>query len=152
MMSDAVLQYVRRSVLSWLATIDENGFPNVSPKEIFCSSGDRLLLIANIASPGSMKNILARPRVCVSFVDVFSQKGFKVKGMATVARVGDAAFATFAPPLAELAGQRFPFSSIFVVNVQSVDPIIAPSYRLLPDTQESAQIASALRTYGVQPL
>jgi hypothetical protein len=72
--------------------------------------------------------------------------------MATVARVGDAAFANFAPPLAELSGQRFPFSCIFVIHVQSIDPIIAPSYRLFPDTLESAQIASALRTYGVQPL
>ena len=144
--------YVQRSVLSWLATIDENGFPNVSPKEVFCSSGNHLLLVANIASPGSMKSILARPQVCISFVDVFSQKGFKIKGLATVARAGDTAFATFAPPLAELAGQRFLFSSIFVINVQSVDPIIAPSYRLFPDTLECEQIASALRTYGVQPL
>ena len=151
-MNDAVLQCVQQSVLTWLATIDENGFPNVSPKEIFCASGARLLLIANIASPGSMRNILARPEVCLSFVNIFSQKGFKIKGTATVAQVGDGAFSTFSPPLAELAGQRFPFSSLFVIEVRSVVPIMAPSYLLFPETQESVQIASAMRTYGVQPL
>lgn len=152
MMNDAVLQCVQKSVLCWLATIDENGFPNVSPKEIFCAAGEQRLLIANIASPGSMKNILACPKVCVSFVDVFLQKGFKIKGIASVARAGDAAFARYAAPLQSLAGQRFPFSSLFVLDVQSVEPIVAPSYRLYPDTQESDQIASAMRTYGVRPL
>lgn len=151
-MDEVVLRYVRQSVLCWLATIDEDGFPNVSPKEIFCASGNRSLLIANIASPGSLKNIQAHPMVCVSFVDVFAQKGFKIKGKAMVLRRGDATFAEHASPLLALAGERFPFTSLFAIGVRSVEPIVAPSYRLFPDTQESTQISSAMRTYGVQPL
>jgi predicted pyridoxine 5'-phosphate oxidase superfamily flavin-nucleotide-binding protein len=64
-------------VLCWLATVDEAGRPNVSPKEIFTAHGDDHLLIAHLASPGSVRNLRARPEVCVSFVDVFVQKGFK---------------------------------------------------------------------------
>lgn len=151
-MDEAVLHYVQRSVLCWLATIDENGFPNVSPKEIFCAFGNDSLLIANIASPGSLKNIQLNPAVCVSFVDVFTQKGFKIKGKASAIRQADADFLAFAAPLEQLAGERFPFASLFVIDVQSVEPIIAPSYRLFPDTQETTQIHSAMRRYGVQPL
>ena len=151
-MDDTVLRYVEQSVLSWLATVDEDGYPNVTPKETFCAQGNRTLLIANIASPGSLKNILARPRVCVSFVDVFIQRGFKIKGRASVVRSGNADFATFASPLQALAGERFPFSSLFVVDVQSVEPIVAPSYRMFPDTPELAQVESAMRRYRVQPL
>lgn len=151
-MDATVLRYVEQSVLSWLATIDENGFPNVSPKEIFCTLDSRTLLIANIASPGSLKNILARPRVCVSFVDVFVQKGFKIKGKATAVRQGDSEFSVLAAPLLALAGAKFPFSSLFVVEAHSVEPIVAPSYQLFPEIQESEQIASAMRTYQVQPL
>lgn len=152
MMNDAVLQSLQQSILCWLATVDEDGFPNVSPKEIFCASGNRSLLIANIASPGSLKNIQARPAVCVSFVDVFTQKGFKLKGQAIVLRNGDAGFASCSSPLVALAGARFPFASLFSIDVLSVEPIVAPSYRLFPDTQEAAQIDSAMRAYGVQPL
>ena len=47
------------SVLCWLATVDDHGMPNVSPKEIFCCHGERELLIANIASPQSVRNIKA---------------------------------------------------------------------------------------------
>jgi predicted pyridoxine 5'-phosphate oxidase superfamily flavin-nucleotide-binding protein len=78
MLSSEVLNYASRSVLCWLATVDENGQPNVSPKEIFAVFDSEHLVIANIASPMSVRNIGVNPRVCVSFIDVFVQKGFKV--------------------------------------------------------------------------
>jgi hypothetical protein len=82
MLSPEVLEYATRSVLCWLATADEAGQPNVSPKEIFAVFDSTHVVIANIASPTSVRNVLVNPRVCVSFVDVFVQKGFKVIGTA----------------------------------------------------------------------
>jgi predicted pyridoxine 5'-phosphate oxidase superfamily flavin-nucleotide-binding protein len=70
------------SILCGLATVDADGQPNVSPKEIFAVFDPEHLVIANIASPTSVRNIAVNPRVCVSFVDVFVQKGFKVLGTA----------------------------------------------------------------------
>jgi hypothetical protein len=32
----------------------------------------------------------------------------------------------------------------------AVEPIVAPSYRMYPDTSESQQIEAAMRTYGVR--
>lgn len=151
MIDKAVLQYIKQSVLCWLATIDEDGTPNVSPKEIFCAHDERTLLIANIASPGSRRNIVANRGVCVSFIDIFVQKGYKIKGMATVVKSSDPAFPALAQPLAELAGARFPFVSLFRIDVRSVEPIVAPSYRVFPDIGETDQIEAAMRTYGVQP-
>ncbi len=38
-------------------------------------------------------------------------------------------------------------------NFTKCEPILAPSYRLYPDeTTEQAQVTSAMRAYGVQPL
>ena len=54
----------------------------MSPKEIFAVFDSEHLVIANIASPTSARNIETNSRVCVSFVDVFVQKGFKVTGLA----------------------------------------------------------------------
>ena len=50
-----------------------------------------------------------------------------------------------------MAGPRYPIHSVIVLEVDAVEPIIAPSYQLHPtETTETSQIASALRTYGVQ--
>ena len=73
----------KRSVLCWLATADERGQPNVSPKEVFAVADDEHIVVANIASPGSAKNIRVNGKLCLSLVDVFAQKGVKVIGTAT---------------------------------------------------------------------
>jgi len=82
MLRPEIITSAQKSVLCWLATADAQGQPNVSPKEIFTFYDADHFLIANIASPNSVRNIAANPRVCVSFIDVFVQKGFKVSGVA----------------------------------------------------------------------
>lgn len=142
---------IEQSVLCWLATSGSNGQPSVSPKEIFTSQGDQALLIANIASPGSVRNIRENPRVCVSVLDIFTQRGAQIFGTAKVITKSDEKFGALAEPLIELAGPDYPFSSLFHVTVKSCKQIIAPRYRLFPDTTEQQQIESAMRTYGVRP-
>ena len=99
MMSDEVREYVERSVLCWLATCDADGQPNVSPKEMFAALDADRLVIANIQSPRSVRNLRANPRVCVSFVDVFRQRGYKVLGTAANVLKSDDRFESLAAPL-----------------------------------------------------
>jgi hypothetical protein len=52
-----------------------------------------------------------------------------------------------------LLGPRFPLHAVLLMDVDVVQPIIAPSYRLLPaTTTEAGQIAGAMHaTAVVQP-
>jgi len=152
MFSPEVQNSAERSVLCWLATVDGNGQPNVSPKEIFAIFDAEHLVIANIASPTSVRNIEINPLVCVSFIDVFVQKGFKVAGTARNVPRQDAEFSRWAAPLEAKAGPRFPIHSVLVVRATAIDAILAPSYRLYAaETTEQSQVVSAMRAYGVQP-
>jgi hypothetical protein len=148
--TDAVRSAADRAVLCWLATADAAGQPNVTPKELFAAFDERHLVIANIASPGSAANLAANPRVCVSFVDVFVQKGFKIVGTASDVPPDDPAFEGWVAPLREMAGDRYPIRSVFVVRVTDVEAIVAPSYWLFPnEATEASQERAALRAYGV---
>lgn len=151
MLTPDARQAIDKSVLCWLATSDSTGQPSVSPKEIFISHGDNALLIANIASPGSMKNVRMNPSVCVSMIDIFTQRGAQFFGTCEIITKSDDRFAALAEPLLTVAGPDFPFSSIFHITINSYKEIVAPRYRLLPETTEQEQIESAMRTYGVQP-
>ncbi|WP_240635969.1 pyridoxamine 5'-phosphate oxidase family protein [Caldimonas tepidiphila] len=145
-----VREFANRSVLCWLATADGNGQPNVTPKEVFAIVDDDHLVIANISSPVSAKNIGVNPKVCASFIDVFVQKGFKVVGTASNVRPSAHDYSKWAAPLQAMVGDRFPIHSVFAIKADSVEKIVAPSYRLYPaETTEETQIQSALRTYGV---
>ena len=151
-LTDAVRASAQGSVLCWLATVDAEGQPNVSPKEVWAIADDQHVVVAHIASPVSARNIAQQPQVCLSFVDVFVQKGFKLKGTAQVVRADDPAFARWAQPLLAMVGERFVIQSVLVIRVTAVAPIVAPSYRFYADeTTEQAQVAAAMRTYGVQP-
>lgn len=151
MFSNEVLESASRSVLCWLATVDETGQPNVSPKEIFAVFDSQHIVVANIASPTSVRNIEINSCVCISFVDIFVQKGFKVMGTARNVRRTESEFAKWSIPLEPMAGPKFPIHSVLVIQAVSVEPILAPSYRLYAtETTEKSQIASAMQAYGVQ--
>jgi predicted pyridoxine 5'-phosphate oxidase superfamily flavin-nucleotide-binding protein len=152
MLSLEIQDSAARSVLCWLATADALGQPNVSPKKVFAVFDSTHIVIANIASPKSARNIELNSRVCVAFVDIFVQKGYKVNGNARSLRRKDDGFSVWAAPLVVKAGPRFPIQSVIVVRASLVEPILAPSYLLHPnETTEQSQVASAMRTYGVRP-
>ena len=146
-----LIEMARRSVLCWLATSDENDQPNLSPKEVFSFVDGDYIVVANIASPGSARNIQINAKVCLNFVDVFTQKGFKVYGVARDVKTSDTEFSRWVEPLRSMVGDRFDIQSVFVVYAVAVEPIIAPSYRFYPhETTEESQILSALRSYGAR--
>ena len=149
MLDETIIQYINQSVLCWLATSDKDNFPNVSPKEMFTFKGNDTLIIANIASPNSINNILENTNVCVSFVDVFVQKGIKIKGLAKIIYKNEADFDLKVKPLIELYSDKFPISAVIEIKVQKVESIQAPSYFLFPEITEEQQIESAIKTYKV---
>jgi predicted pyridoxine 5'-phosphate oxidase superfamily flavin-nucleotide-binding protein len=152
-LSTAVRESARSSVLCWLATVDADGQPNVSPKEVWTIADEQHVVVAHIASPVTARNIRQQPQVCMSFVDVWVQKGFKLLGTAHEVCADDPAFAAWAAPLLAMVGQRFVIHSVLVIRVTSVAAIVAPSYRFFPDeTSEASQIEAAMHTYGVRPM
>ena len=117
-------EMAERSVLCWLATADDRGQPNVSPKEVFAVVDDEHIVVANIASPGSAKNIHINSKVCLSFIDVFAQKGFKVYGVASDVKQAQTEYFRWVEPLRRMAGVRLPIHSVFMVRGE---PIILPA-------------------------
>lgn len=144
-----IKQSIERSVLCWVATVSPDGMPNVSPKEVFTYFGENEILFANIASPQTVKNIRTHPAVCVSFIDILVQKGFQVKGKAEILRAGSPAFQERESVLLAMTEGKFPFSSLTKIVIEKVKPIIAPRYRLYPETTEAEQVESAKRAYGL---
>lgn len=152
MITDEVRRYIKASVLCWLATSNKLNEPNVSPKEMFTSVGDNIILIAHLASPNSVQNILENPKVCVSFVDIFVQKGYKIKGNASLIYRDYAAFAEKVKPLTDLFTDKFPIRAVIEIQVTSVQLIQAPSYFFVEGTTEHSQVNAAMKTYGVRPV
>lgn len=140
---------IDKSVLCWLATVSHENIPNVSPKEIFTYYQTHTIILANIASPQTVRNIKQNENVCVSFIDILVQKGFQIKGTAKIVKKSDAEFPDMEHVLTKMTEGKFPFTTITKILVESVKPILAPSYMFYPETTEKEQIESAKKTYGL---
>ena len=144
-----IKESIKKNVLSWLATVSNEMVPNVSPKEIFNHFGTDKIIVANIASPQTVRNIKQNENVCISFVDILVQKGFQVKGKAEIVGKTNPEFPEMEKILTEMTGGNFPFATITEITLGQVKPIIAPKYMLYPETTEAEQIESAKKTYGL---
>lgn len=144
-----VKEYIDRSVLCWLATVSIENVPNVSPKEIFNYYGIDKIIVANIASPQTVRNIKQNENVCISFIDILIQKGFQIKGKAEIIKKMDSEFLEMEKILAKMTRGKFPFATITKITIEQVKPIIAPKYILYPETTEKQQIESAKMIYKI---
>ncbi|HSP04593.1 MAG TPA: pyridoxamine 5'-phosphate oxidase family protein [Acidimicrobiales bacterium] len=151
-LDEQVVAALDAAVLGWLATADEHGMPNVSPKEVFAHLGGDRVVIAHIASPRSARNAKANPQGCFSVVDVFRQRGFKLTGALHLHAPDDERFDAVAGPLRVMVGDRFALRGVFELTVEAVAPIVAPSYTFHADeVSEESMVAGAMKAYGVRP-
>lgn len=147
-MTPEIKKAIADSVLCWLATSSLDGIPNVSPKEVFCEYGEAIL-VANIASPQTVRNIKVNKNVCISFIDILVQKGFQVKGLAYIIKKKNPEFEALSKPLLEITQGKYPFTTLTKIEIESIKPIIAPSYKLFPEMSIEERVNSARKSYGL---
>jgi len=102
-----------------------------------------------VASPQSVANIESSPSVCLSFIDVFTQRGFKIHGLAEMISPEDARFEQVAQPLANMVGDDHKILTVISIKPTNVEPVIAPSYNIHPETTPEDMIRQSLDTYRV---
>ncbi|MEP2280653.1 pyridoxamine 5'-phosphate oxidase family protein [Maribacter sp.] len=147
-LTENIIMSINDSVLCWLATSSLDNIPNVSPKEIFSFYEEDIIIVANIASPQTVKNISENKQVCISFIDVLKQKGFQLRGEAEIIAESSSEFSSMEKVLLSLTKGKFPFATITKITITSSKPILAPKYLLYPITTEQEQIESAKKSYG----
>ena len=83
-LSEEMAALIRNYSLGAVATIDDDGWPAVSPKATFVVVNERRIAYGNIRSPGTRHNLLARPAVEVLFCDVLARLAVRVRGSALI--------------------------------------------------------------------
>jgi predicted pyridoxine 5'-phosphate oxidase superfamily flavin-nucleotide-binding protein len=122
-------RFVLDQRLGFVATVRPDGTPNVSPKGTTTVFDDEHLMFADIASPGTIENLRARPYVEINVVDPIIRKGYRFRGTATVHDEGP----EFERGLQVLRDQgstttRERIRSIVVVEVTEAHTLVSPAY------------------------
>src|SRR5262249_57548129 len=90
---------VEGRILCSSATTNPDGSPNLSPTSSLRVHDDAHLLFANIASPGTVRNLRRDPRIEINCVDIFARRGYRFRGRATIHSAGDPLYVALASPV-----------------------------------------------------
>ena len=115
--------------LGFVATVNKDGHPNLSPKGTFMVLDDETIAFAEIRSPNTMANIAHEAHVEVNFIDIWKRKGVRIFGTATVIEKDTASFDTLLPtwatPFPTLAPR---INAIVIIKAERVKPVTTPPY------------------------
>jgi uncharacterized protein len=124
-----VRDFVEKQRLGFVATINPDGSPNVSPKGTVTVWDEASLVFADLASPGTVRNLARDPRVAVNVVDPVSRKGWRFAGVADLHRQG----VQFEEGVRHFGRLNLPgapkrIRTIVFVRVESLAPLVSPAY------------------------
>jgi hypothetical protein len=133
---------IAATALCYVATVNEDGTPNLSPKASLTVIDGSTLGFCNIASPRTVANIRHNPAVEVNIVDIFTRRGFRFKGSATLLKQG-AEFDLVEQRFLDRAGPDYVVLDVVRIAVEAALPVNSPLYSIHPDSD----VDEVRRTY-----
>ncbi|BEV70971.1 MULTISPECIES: pyridoxamine 5'-phosphate oxidase family protein [unclassified Paludibacterium] len=125
MQRQAFRTLVEQTRLCWLASVDVQGRPMVSPKAVFAPYGEADLVIANIASAQTVNNVRHNQQASVSLLDQSGLSGLRLQGRAQLVGPEDARFADVRRPLLARTAGQWPIDSVILLQVSEVAPLVS---------------------------
>ena len=132
--------------LGFVATVNPDGSPNLSPKGSIRVYDDDHVAFMDIASPGTIANLSVNPRIEIAVVDFLRRRGYRFSGTAELHQPGSAVHTWLHQWLLGLNGPGYPANQAVLVNVERVRPILSPAYTY-GDADEQTLVAQFSATY-----
>lgn len=141
---------IKQAILSFVATVNEDGTPNLSPKaSLTVMSG--ALYFADIASPRTILNLKRNPAVEINVVDVFQRRGYRFKGRALILAPDDDESMVIANWVRATNGPEYPVDHVVKIETTSITPLLSPAHVFAHPPRSQDEIRSTYyQKYGVK--
>jgi uncharacterized protein len=122
---------VEEQRLAFVATVNADGTPNLSPKGTLAVLDDDHLVFADLASPRTVENLRRNPAIELNVVDQVARKGYRFAGRAEVLGDGDrfdelVRFFGRGPRAVSRPEERI--AHVVVIQVDRCLPLVSPAY------------------------
>ena len=142
-------QIVASAKLAFVATVCEDGSPNLSPKESLLVYGDEHLAFMHMASPTTAADLRRDPRIEVNVVDFLKRRGYRFKGTAQLRPPGDEVYEWLRQWVVDTHGPQFPCREAVLIRVERALPIASPAY-MFGDAHEAELSRLWSQIYGLR--
>ncbi len=150
-LTEDMKRIVQEQRLGFVATVDPDGTPNLSPKATFSVIDDHSIGYCEIRSPRTMSNIARGSAIEVNFVDPFVRKGYRFKGRPEVIARGSARFDDLARHFTRHGSIAERARSIVVIHIDRALPLVSPAYDDSQSEEGEIRRAWTRRFREIQP-
>lgn len=130
MLTEDMRSIIAAYPLGFVASVNRDGTPNLSPKGTFVVLNGRQLVFGHIRSPGTIGNIADRPTVEINFLDVLARKAVRVRGQARVFTRSATEFAPLFAALAVWKDYSAIMKAVVRVDIEKAALVLSPAYDL----------------------
>ena len=123
-----IKNFVNFQKLGYVATISNDGTPNLSPKGTIAVIDESTMVFADIRSPQTMQNLQENPSIEINVVDPFQRSGYRFKGDGKI--INDGSEFDKILDYYTKAGVNSKIISVVLVDVKSMSEVTSPSYDL----------------------
>jgi uncharacterized protein len=127
-LTDDMKRVVREQRLGFVATVCQDGTPNVSPKGTMDVLDDDHLVFCDIRSPQTIRNLRNNATVEINMVDQFVRKGYRFKGTAEILTEGERYDEIIRNYQANRELDPTRVKAVVVVRVTKALPLTSPVY------------------------
>ena len=141
---------IKRAILSFVATVNDDGTPNLSPKASL-TVRNGVLYFADIASPATIRNLKRKPAVEINVIDIFERRGYRFKGHASVLPPGDDEYSMIADWVRATNGPEYPVDHVVRIETLSISPLLSPAHVFAEPARTQDEIRNTYyQKYGVK--
>jgi general stress protein 26 len=143
---------IKQAILSFVATVNEDGTPNLSPKASL-TVVNGVLYFADIAPPRTILNLKRNPAVEINVVDVFQRRGYRFTGRASVLAPDDDESLMIANWVRATNGPEYPVDHVVRIDTTAITPLLSPAHVFAQPPRDQEEIKSTYhQKYGVKPI
>nr|WP_245472295.1 pyridoxamine 5'-phosphate oxidase family protein [Rhizobium jaguaris] len=118
---------IEQAILSFVATVNEDGTPNLSPKASL-TVVNGVLYFADIATHRTILNLRRNPAVEINVVDIFQRRGYRFKGRALILPPGDDEYLMITDWVRATSGSEYPVDRAVKIETTSVIQLVSPAH------------------------
>ena len=127
MITQEIKDFLDLQKLGYVATVDSDGKPNLSPKGTIIGWTSETLAFADIRSPDTIKNLQSNPNVEINVIDPLLRKGYLFKGQAQILEQNSSLYEEILNHYKN-KGIKSQINSIILVDISSVSEVTSPLY------------------------
>lgn len=143
---------IKQAILSFVATVNEDGTPSVSPKASLTVVNGAVYFV-DIASPRAILNLRLNPAVEINVVDIFQRRGYRFKGRALILPSNEDEFLVVANWVRAVNGPEYPVNRVVKIETTSITPLLSPAHIFADPPRNQDEIRNTyFQRCGVKPI